>query len=143
MHFQIQVVTLSVLNVDRAVAFYRDQLGWPIDVDYAPTADFRVVQMTPPGSGCSIQFGVGVTSAPVGSSRMLYLVVDDISTALNELTANGVRVGPVVHKTPRDAWAGRTRDGLDPERTDYATFADFSDPDGNTWRLQEIGHASS
>lgn len=137
----LEVVILPVSDVDKALDFYRDKVGFTLDVDYAPTADFRVLQLTPPGSETSIQFGVGLTDAPPGSMRGVYLVVDDISAARDELVAHGVGVTSIRHKDLDDGrWRGRFRLGIDPHRADYASFADFSDPDGNMWVLQERGN---
>lgn len=133
------MITLPVSDVDRAALFYRDQIGFVLDVDYAPTNTFRVVQLTPPGSGCSIQIGTGLTDAPSGSAHNSYLVVDDLDATRARLTANDVPVSEIRHKTPVGAWDGRFAPGLDPDRGDYASFADFADPDGNTWVLQERG----
>jgi catechol 2,3-dioxygenase-like lactoylglutathione lyase family enzyme len=135
----IEVITLPVSDVDRAARFYTEQAGFTLDVDYAPTASFRVVQLTPPGSGCSIQVGTGLTDAAPGSSRGVYLVVDDLLAAHARLRQTGVAVGPIRHKTPIGAWDGSFAPGLDPARADYASFADFTDPDGDTWILQERG----
>jgi len=136
----IEVVTVPVVDVDRALHFYVDRLGFTLDVDYAPRPSFRVVQLTPPGSGCSIQFGVGVTDAEPGSLRTTYLVVDDLESVHAELATVGVPISAIRHKTPPGAWDGSFAPGLDPDRGDYASFADFADPDGNTWVLQERGH---
>ena len=135
----IEVVVLPVLDPDRSLRFYRDQVGFHLDVDYAPSTDFRVVQLTPDGSSTSIQFGVGLTNAPFGSMRNLYLVVDDIHAAATELELRGVSVAEIRHKDARDEWRGMWLPGMDPMRADYASFADFADPDGNTWILQERG----
>jgi catechol 2,3-dioxygenase-like lactoylglutathione lyase family enzyme len=140
MEYKLEVVTLSVGDVDRALAFYTQQAGFALDVDYHPNGDFRVAQLTPPGSTCSIQIGVGLTGAPPGSTRATYLVVTDIEAVRDELTGRGVQVSDVRHKSPIDTWAGGWAPGPDPERRDYASLADFADPDGNTWVLQEIGH---
>jgi catechol 2,3-dioxygenase-like lactoylglutathione lyase family enzyme len=136
----IEVITLPVADVDRSKTFYTETLGFTLDVDYTPTADFRVVQLTPPGSGCSIQFGVGVTDAEPGSSRTTYLVVRDLEHAHARLTDAGVAVSAIRHKTPPRAWDGGFAPGLDPDRGDYASLADFADLDGNTWVLQERGY---
>jgi catechol 2,3-dioxygenase-like lactoylglutathione lyase family enzyme len=138
----IEVVTLPVGDVERALRFYVDQCGFTLDVDYAPNEKFRVVQLTPPGSGCSIQLGTGLTDAPAGSFRNLYLVVTDIESARTGLLERGVEVGEIRHKVPPDAWDGNFALGLDPLRADYASFADFADPDGYTWVLQERGFRS-
>ena len=136
-----EVVILPVSDPDRSLRFYRDQVGFDLDVDYAPTPEFRVIQLTPEGASTSIQFGVGLTDAPVGSLRGLYLVVPDIEASRRELADRGVDVSEVRHKdTGGGGWQGAYVTGLDPDRTDYATFADFRDPDGNAWVLQERGH---
>ena len=140
MDYQLQVITLSVSDVDKAMAFYTGQAGFVLDVDYYPAGDFRVVQLTPPGSACSVQIGVGVTDAPPGSARATYLAVTDIEAAHAELTARGVAVSAIRHKSPVDDWKGGWQPGTDPQRRDYASLADFADPDGNTWVIQEIGH---
>ena len=138
--FSIEVVTLPVSDIDRALRFYVDRVGFTLDVDYSPNDAFRVVQITPPGSSCSIQVGRGVTAASLGSPCSVYLIVTDLETARNRLLERGVGVGEIRHKVPIDAWAGGFAAGLDPERRDYASFADFSDPDGNRWVLQERGY---
>lgn len=135
--FSLEVITLPVSDVGRALRFYVDQVGFTLDVDYAPNETFRVVQLTPPGSGCSVQIGRGVTDAPAGSLRNLYLVVTDLEAVRNVLLQRGVKVSDIRHKTPIDAWDGGFASGLDPARRNYASFADFSDPDGNGWVLQE------
>jgi catechol 2,3-dioxygenase-like lactoylglutathione lyase family enzyme len=140
MSFSVEVITLPVSDVDRALRFYVNQVGFALDVDYSPNGAFRVVQLTPPGSGCSIQIGNGLTEAPAGSQRNAYLVVTDLQAARRRLLARGVEVGEIRHKAPIDAWDGRFAPGLDPARRDYASFADFSDPDGNTWVLGERGY---
>ena len=142
MDYTIQVITLAVSDVNQALAFYTEQAGFTLDVDYHPVSGFRVVQLTPPGSACSIQIGAGLTDVAPGSARATYLAVTDIEAARAELTARGVKVGSMRHKSPIDDWKGGWEPGADPERRDYASFADFADPDGNTWVLQEIGHHS-
>ena len=111
------------------------QLGFSLDVDHSPSEAFRVVQMTPPGSACSVTIGVGLTDAEPGSYRGTHLVVYDIDAAREELVSRGVEVGDVRHF---DREQGEWRPGSDPEHGDYASFADFADPDGNTWVLQEV-----
>ena len=140
MDYQLQVITLSVSDIDKATAFYTQQAGFTLDVDYHPADDFRVVQLTPPGSNCSIQIGKGLTDAAVGSLRNVYLVVIDLEAARSCLLERGVNVGEIRHKTPIGAWDVGFAPGLDPGRGDYASFADFSDPDGNSWVLQERGY---
>jgi catechol 2,3-dioxygenase-like lactoylglutathione lyase family enzyme len=104
---------------------------------------FRVVQLTPDGSSCSVQIGIGLTDAPAGSVRNTYLVVTDLKMTRAHLVERGVQVSEIRHKTPIGAWDGGFARGLDPERHDYASFADFADPDGNTWVLQERGFRQS
>jgi catechol 2,3-dioxygenase-like lactoylglutathione lyase family enzyme len=140
MDYQLQVITLSVSDVDKAAAFYAQQAGFALDVDYHASSDFRVVQLTPPGSACSVQIGVGLTDAPPGSARVTYLAVTDIEAARRELTGRGVTVSDIRHKSPLGNWKGGFLPGADPERRDYASLADFADPDGNTWVIQEIGY---
>src|SRR5215813_11492405 len=138
--FSVEVITLPVSDVERALRFYVDQVGFTLDVDYSPTDAFRVMQLTPPGSSCSIQIGNGPTDASVGSLRNVYLVVPDLEAARNRLVERGVTVSEIRHKTPIGAWDGGFASGLDPARRDYASFASFSDPDGNSWVLQERGY---
>jgi predicted enzyme related to lactoylglutathione lyase len=133
---------VPVSDVDRAMRFYIDQVGFALDVDYSPNDAFRVVQLTPPGSGCSIQIGKGLTKAPAGSLRNVYLVVTDLNVARSRLLERGVEVSEIRHKTPIGAWDGSFAPELDPARGDYASFANFSDPDGNIWVLQERGYHS-
>jgi len=140
MDYQLQVITLPVTDVDKAAAFYTRQVGFTLDVDYHPTPGFRVVQLTPPGSACSIQIGIGLTDAPPGLARAIYLAVTDIEAARQELTGCGVTVSGIRHQSPIGDWKGGWQPGTDPERRDYASAADFADPDGNTWVLQEIGY---
>jgi len=131
---KLEVVVIPVSDVERAKRFYGG-LGWRLDADFVVGDAFRGVQFTPPGSACSIHFGNGVTSAVPGSARNLYLVVSDIETARAELVDRGVDVSEVFHR----AGPGKPPlSGRDPERRSYASFATFSDPDGNTWLLQEI-----
>ncbi|QQN62184.1 hypothetical protein JIR23_21595 [Bradyrhizobium diazoefficiens] len=138
--FSVEVVTLPVSDVDRSLRFYVDRAGFTLDVDYAPNNTFRVVQLTPPGSACSIQIGKGLTNAAAGSVRNTYLVVTDLEAARSCLIERGVDVSAIRHKVPIDAWDGRFAPGPDPARRDYASFANFSDPDGNSWVLQERGY---
>jgi predicted enzyme related to lactoylglutathione lyase len=120
-----------VTDVDRAKEFY-EKAGFNCDVDHQSGDQFRVVQLTPPGSACSITIGVGVTDAPPGSVKGLHLVVTDIEQARAELVERGVGVSEFFHFTE----TGQTP-GLHPERADYGSYATFSDPDGNLWLLQE------
>jgi catechol 2,3-dioxygenase-like lactoylglutathione lyase family enzyme len=138
MEYRLEVVTLAVSDVDQAVDFY-SRVGFNLDVDYHPTDDFRVVQMTPPGSHCSIQFGVGVTDAVPGATRTTYLIVSDVEEAHRGLVENGIEAGPIQHKEPVETWQGGLADGPHPHRRDYASFTRFADPDGNSWVIQEIG----
>jgi catechol 2,3-dioxygenase-like lactoylglutathione lyase family enzyme len=135
-----EVVIVPVTDPDRSLRFYREQVGFNLDVDYAPAPEFRVIQLTPDGSGTSIQFGVGLTDATPGSLRGLYLVVRDIEGCRAELTDRGVIVGEIRHKDTDGGWHGCSLPGVDPNRADYASFADFCDPDGNVWVLQERNH---
>jgi catechol 2,3-dioxygenase-like lactoylglutathione lyase family enzyme len=139
--FSVEVITVPVSDIERALRFYVDQVGFTLDVDYSPNDMFRVVQLTPPGSSCSIQIGKGLTDAPVGSLRNVYLVVADLEAARKYLLDHGVDVGDIRHKMPIGAWDGGFASGIDPARGDYASFANFSDPDGNSWVLQERGYA--
>ena len=140
----LEVVILPVSDPDKSLAFYADRLGFALDVDYAPTKDFRVVQLTPRGSSTSIQFGVGLTDAPPGSVLGLHLVVTDIAAVRDELVDRGVGVSSIRHKDVDDGrWNGRFRLGADPSRGDYASFMDFTDPDGNAWIIQERGHPNA
>ncbi|MEV7817398.1 VOC family protein [Streptomyces flaveolus] len=143
MEYMLEVVVLPVSDVDRSLTFYTERLGFHLDVDYGPSPDFRVVQLTPPGSACSVQMGVGLTNADPGSVQGLYLVVPDLEAARAELVERGVNVGEIRHKAPLDTWQGGFEAGADPERRDYASFAEFSDPDGNMWTLQERGFRQS
>jgi catechol 2,3-dioxygenase-like lactoylglutathione lyase family enzyme len=139
MTYKIEVIILPVSDVDRALAFYAEKAGFALDVDYQPTRDLRVVQLTPPGSSCSVQIGVALTDATPGTMRGLYVVVEDLAAARDELTDRGVDVSDIRHKSPLDDWRGGWAPGLDPTRRDYASFAEFADPDGNQWVLQERG----
>jgi catechol 2,3-dioxygenase-like lactoylglutathione lyase family enzyme len=131
--YKLELVLIPVSDVDRAKAFYTERVGFGLDVDHQPNEEFRVVQMTPSGSACSITIGIGITDATPGSYRGTHLVVRDIEAAREELVARGVEVSPVRHMGP-EGW----RPGPDPDHQDYNSFADFSDPDGNTWVLQEV-----
>ena len=141
--FSVEVITIPVSDVDRALRFYKDQLGFHLDVDYSPKDEFRVVQLTPPGSGCSIQIGNGLTDARAGSVSNVYLVVPDLEATRTQLLERGIAVSSIRHKTPIGAWDGSFALGLDPARGDYASFASFADPDGNRWVLQERGYRNA
>jgi catechol 2,3-dioxygenase-like lactoylglutathione lyase family enzyme len=129
---KLELVLIPVSDVDRAKAFYTEKAGFHLYVDHQPSEEFRVVQMTPPGSACSITIGIGITDAAPGSYRGTHLVVTDIEAARAELVERGVEVSDIRHMGP-----GGWEPGPDPAHGDYASFADFSDPDGNTWVLQE------
>ena len=131
---KLEVVVLPVSDVDRAKRFY-EGLGWRLDADFAGVGTWRVVQMTPPGSPCSIHFGKGVTTAAPGSAKNLYLVVSDIEPARAELVGRGADVSQPFHFT---AFGGPPVPGREPTGRSYGTYASFSDPDGNTWLLQEV-----
>ena len=139
---RLEAVVIPVSNVDRAKQFY-DRLGWRLDADFPFDNGFRVVQFTPPGSGCSVQFGTKITPAAAGSAHGLYLIVSDIEAARNEIVAHGVEVSEVFHSgTPGaqfqpDSVSGRVS-GPAPGHASYGSFATFSDPDGNGWLLQEV-----
>lgn len=137
----LEVLILPVADPDKSLRFYRDKVGFDLDVDYTPAPGFRVIQLTPQGSSTSIQFGVGLTDSPPGSVSGLYLVVADIEAGRRELTDNGVTVSEIRHKDTDGGWRGGFLAGTDPNRADYASFADFRDPDGNAWVLQERGHS--
>ena len=139
---KLEVVVIPVADVDRAKAFY-GRLGWRLDADLPFDNGVRVVQLTPPGSGCSIQFGTNITSAAPGSAQGLYLIVSDIEAARDELAARGAEVSEVFHAgtpgaqlQPGDT-SGRVS-GPAPDHASYRSFATFSDPDGNGWLLQEV-----
>lgn len=139
---KLEVVIIPVSDVDRSKTFYA-KLGWRLDADFAFDNGFRVVQFTPPGSACSVQFGSKITSASLGSAQSLYLVVSDIEAARDELSALGVDVSEVFHPTAPGAQfrsgdaIGRVN-GPAPNHATYSSFATFTDPDGNSWLLQEI-----
>ena len=139
---KLEVVVIPVSDVDRAKRFY-GSLGWRLDADFAFDNGFRVVQYTPPGSACSIQFGTNITSAAPGSARGLYLVVSDINAARDELVARVGEIGEVFHPSApgaqfqSDATSGRVS-GPEADHASYSSFATFRDPDGNGWLLQEI-----
>lgn len=142
---KLEIVVIPVSDVDRAKEFY-ERLGWRLDADFDNGKDFRVIQFTPPGSGCSVIFGKSVTAAAPGSAQGLYLIVSDIEAARNELLGRGIEISEVFHDTG-GVYAGtdepylfgklRAR-GPDPEHRSYRSFASFHDPDGNGWLFQEV-----
>jgi catechol 2,3-dioxygenase-like lactoylglutathione lyase family enzyme len=142
---KFEIVVIPVSDVDRAKKFYGN-LGWRLDADYDNGQDFRVIQFTPPGSGCSVIFGKNITAAAPGSAQGMYLIVSDIAAARAELLGRGVQISDVFHDAgggyagPDQPYLfGRLRvSGPDPEHRSYRSFASFSDPDGNGWLLQEI-----
>jgi catechol 2,3-dioxygenase-like lactoylglutathione lyase family enzyme len=144
MDMKFEIVVLPVSDANRAKEFYA-RLGWQLDADFDSSKDFRVIQFTPPGSGCSIIFGKNVTAAAPGSAQGLYLIVSDIESARKQLLGLGVEISEVFHNdgvyvgTDEPYLFGRVRvSGPDAERRSYRSFASFRDPDGNGWLLQEI-----
>ena len=142
---KFEIVVIPVSDVDRAKEFYGGRLGWRLDADYDNGSDFRVIQFTPPGSGCSVIFGKNVTAAAPGSAQGLYLIVSDVEAAREELLGHGVEVSEVFHNEgvyagPDEPYLfGRLRvSGPDPEHRSYRSFASFHDPDGNGWLFQEL-----
>lgn len=138
MDYKLEVVLIPVTDVDRAKAFYVDQMGFNLDVDHTISEEMRVVQMTPPGSACSITIGIGMTDAEPGCYRGTHLCVNDIVAAREELAGRGVEVSEVRH-VGADGW----EPGPDPDRRTFYSYADLKDPDGNTWVLQEVGHVKT
>jgi catechol 2,3-dioxygenase-like lactoylglutathione lyase family enzyme len=136
---KLEVVVIPVSDVDRAKAFY-ERLGWRLDADFGDDQGFRIVQFTPPGSDCSIQFGSKLTTAPLGSATNIYLVVPDVQAARDAIAALGVAVSELFHEgSLGDRFHPDARvAGAAPDGATYGSFASFSDPDGNTWLLQEI-----
>src|SRR5690242_18192715 len=139
---KLEVVVIPVSDVDGAKGFYAS-LGWRLDADFAFDNGFRVVQFTPPGSGCSVQFGTKMTSATPGSAQGLYLIVSDIDAARADLAAHGAEVSEVFHAgTPgaqfQPGGTGGRVSGSAPDHRSYSSFATFSDVDGNGWLLQEV-----
>jgi catechol 2,3-dioxygenase-like lactoylglutathione lyase family enzyme len=139
---KLEVIVIPVTDVDRAKAFYA-KLGWRLDADFPFDNGFRIVQFTPPGSGCSVQFGSKITSAAPGSAQGLYLIVSDIGAAHDEIAGRGVAISDVFHAgTPGAQFqpggtSGRVS-GPAADRATYGSFATFKDPDGNVWLLQEV-----
>jgi catechol 2,3-dioxygenase-like lactoylglutathione lyase family enzyme len=137
---KLEVIVIPVSDVDRAKRFY-GELGWRLDIDYVNGDDYRVVQFTPSGSGCSIIFGKNVTTATPGSMRGLHLVVSDIRAACGELTRRGIEVSEPFHDAGgifHHAIPKGLVSGPNPQRKSYASYASFSDPDGNGWVFQEV-----
>src|SRR4051794_20463287 len=142
MDMKLEALVIPVSDVDRAKHFYTG-LGWRLDADFPFENGFRVVQFTPSGSGCSVQFGTKMTSAAPGSAQGLYLIVSDIEAARDELVAHGADVSAVFHQGAPGAQfepdgSGNRASGPDPEHASYRSFATFRDPDGNGWLLQEV-----
>ncbi len=144
MDMRLEVVVIPVSDVDRAKAFY-ESLGWRVDADVTGDGEFRLVQMNPPGSACSIHFGTGLTSAAPGSSHAMHLAVDDIDAARADIAGRGVDISDVYHCASGFACRygiggiyGDRAPGAAPEHQTYSSFASFDDPDGNSWLLQEI-----
>jgi catechol 2,3-dioxygenase-like lactoylglutathione lyase family enzyme len=143
--FKLEIIVIPVSDFDRAKNFYT-KLGWRLDAEFADGDDFRIIQFTPPGSGCSVIFGKNVTAASPGSAQGLYLIVSDIEAARAELLARGVQVSDTFHgesgvHTASDEpflFGTRRASGPDPAHASYRSFASFHDPDGNGWLLQEL-----
>lgn len=133
MDWKLELVPVPVTDVDRAKAFYVEKVGFNLDVDHRASDTFRVVQMTPPGSACSISIGMGITEATPGSVQGLHLIVSDIEAARNQLVERGVDAGEIFHFEE-----GSRAAGPDPEHRPYGSFLSFSDPDGNSWVVQEV-----
>ena len=133
MDFKYEVTVIPVSDVDRSKEFYAEKLGFNVDVDHRAGESFRVVQLTPPGSACSISIGTGISSAAPGSYEGMHLVVTDIEAARVQLAGRGVDVSEPFH-----FGAEGQAPGLHPERADYGTYLSFSDPDGNKWLVQEV-----
>ena len=134
MDWKLELIVVPVADVDRAKAFYTDKTGFRLDVDHSGAGDFRVVQLTPPGSACSIAI---MRNESPGTLKGLHLIVSDIEAARAELLEHGAEVSDFFHF---DA-SGRQVAGPEPERRDYNSFLSFSDPDGNAWLVQEVGRA--
>lgn len=134
---KLEVIVLPVTDVDRAKEFY-ERVGFTLDVDHQPNDEFRVVQFTPPGSACSITFGIGLGINDLRPVNGMHLVVADIEEAVAELTDRGVDVEPIRHMGSA-GWV----DGTDPDHRNYGSYSGFTDPDGNGFLLQEVGYGSS
>ena len=139
MNVNLEVVSIPVSDVDKALEFYHDRLGWRVDADIKRGEEFRIVQVTPTGNGhVSIAFGVGIPSATPGSQRHLELVTSDIVATREELVERGIEVSEVYHGPGSPFFPAARIPGPDPERKSYNSYASFEDPDGNGWTLQEI-----
>jgi catechol 2,3-dioxygenase-like lactoylglutathione lyase family enzyme len=136
--FKLELVVIPVSDVDRAKDFYTEKMGFALDVDHRAGDNFRVVQLTPPGSACSITIGTGVTQVAPGTYQGLHLVVTDVEAARAELVGRGVEVSEPYH-----FGAEGQAPGVHPERIDYGTYLSFSDPDGNGWLVQEVKYANA
>lgn len=134
---RLELVLLPVSDVDRAKDFYQ-LVGFNLDVDHAPNDEFRVVQLTPPGSACSVTFGIGLGTGEPGTIKGTHLVVTDVEEAAAELSDRGIEVDPIRHMGP-EGWVN----GPHPERINYGSYSGFADPDGNTWVIQEVGHGET
>jgi catechol 2,3-dioxygenase-like lactoylglutathione lyase family enzyme len=137
MDLKLELVLVPVSDVDRAKAFYTESVGFNLDVDTEPAPGMRIVQMTPPGSACSITIGTGLQLSAPGSLKGMHLVVSDIEATRAVLVERGVDVSEIFH-----FGAGGREEGPHPERANYGSYADFSDPDGNAWVLQEVDHVT-
>jgi catechol 2,3-dioxygenase-like lactoylglutathione lyase family enzyme len=143
MDMKLEVVVVPVSDVDRATDFYK-KLGWRLDADIKTADNARLVQFTPPGSACSVQFGKSISSAAPGSFQDLFLIVSDVEAARSELIAGGADVSEVFHCGSgftcrfECSGTGERATGKDPDQRSYFSFAKFSDPDGNGWVLQEV-----
>jgi predicted enzyme related to lactoylglutathione lyase len=131
-NWTLELIVIPVSDIDRAKAFYQDQAGFTVDVDHRAGEDFRVVQLTPPGSACSIAL-MRNTPVPPGSAQGLHLVVADIDAARAELVGRGIEASEIFHFGPEGQ-----QPGPDPQRGSYNSFVTFTDPDGNGWLLQEV-----
>ena len=136
MEYKLELVLVPVTDVDRAKSFYLEQAGFALLIDTPVGEEMRVVQVTPPGSACSVGFGTGITAAPPGSAQGLHLVVPDRGAARDLLVRRGVQVSEVRHLE-----SGTWVTGPDPQRENYMSFANFADPDCNVWLLQEVNRA--
>jgi catechol 2,3-dioxygenase-like lactoylglutathione lyase family enzyme len=135
--YKLELVIVPVADVDRAKAFYTEQMGFDLHVDHRAGESFRVVQLVPKGSACAIAIGTGIGDMAPGSVKGLHLMVTDIVAACEELESRGVTIERI-----RNLGDGGWSEGPHPDRADYATFADLRDPDGNVWLLQERGHSA-